>query len=501
MLKIQQTKTVCDDIFVCFGRTEFGKFAPDSDEVIFKALNDNFDMTVNGVPAAVRECRVSAIPFNRPWPGKQRPFSQSESAGYVSFSSDEAVELRVKSKKSFSYATVRPLSRNISPEIKGEEVVFTLKEHGSYTLELDGSHNVLHIFFDPIKDYKDAEKATKYFGPGIHFPGIIDLRDNDVVYIDRDAIVFGSINSTGAKNVRIFGGGVIDNSCEEVMVENAYENFSKGCFRIYNCENVRVEDIILTNSSTWSLSMFNCKNISIENVKIVGQWRYNTDGIDIVNSEDVHVRSCFVRSFDDAVTLKAIYDYDKPMKNITVENSVFWCGWGKTCEIGIETFGIEYKDIIFRNCDLIHNSSCALGVVNGCHANVHDVLFENMRIEFQRDTLPEVDQMSDEDVYDGWNERKNPRFVHISNFKYAIRRKSISGLVIEKCAYGKIRDITFKNIKVVCDDDTIIPKVYAVSDDEPFENIVFEDISLNGEKIKDFESFETEIRNVNMIIR
>ena len=45
--------------------------------------------------------------------------------------------------------------------LNSDEVVFTLKEYGSYTLELDGSHNVLHIFFDLIKEYEDAQKATR----------------------------------------------------------------------------------------------------------------------------------------------------------------------------------------------------------------------------------------------------------------------------------------------------------------------------------------------------
>ena len=106
-----------------------------------------------------------------------------------------------------------------------------------------------------------------------------------------------------------FGGGVLDNSCEERITEQCYENHTKGNFRLYNCENIEVSDVIFTNSSTWVMSMFNCKNVHIDNVKIVGQWRYNTDGIDIVNSENVFIENSFIRSFDDTITIKAIYDY------------------------------------------------------------------------------------------------------------------------------------------------------------------------------------------------
>ena len=326
MLRIPKVKNSSGNYYVCWGRTEFGNFARDTEEVVYKLLNTDFDVKINGNKCEVRECRVSAIPFNRPWPGKQRPINQSESAGFVSFSADEEVEIRVKRKKSFDNAIIRPLSKNVAVDAVNGEAVFKLKNPGNYVLEFGDSHNVLHIFFNEIKEYPDAEKATMHFGPGMHFPGVIYLRDNDTVYIDENAVVFGSIYSMGAKNVRIYGGGVLDNSCEERLTENCYENFTKGTFRIYNCENIDVSDIILTNSSTWVMSMFNCKNIHIDNVKIVGHWRYNTDGIDIVNSENVRIENCFIRSFDDTISIKAIYEYPNPIQNIMVDNCVMWCG-------------------------------------------------------------------------------------------------------------------------------------------------------------------------------
>ena len=108
----------------------------------------------------------------------------------------------------------------------------------------------------------------------------------------------------------------MDNSCEERLTENCYEDFTKGTFRIYECNHIDVSDIILTNSSTWAMSMFYCSHINVDNVKIVGHWRYNTDGIDIVNSDHVSIKNCFVRSFDDTISIKAIYNYQKPIEHM-----------------------------------------------------------------------------------------------------------------------------------------------------------------------------------------
>ena len=46
--------------------------------------------------------------------------------------------------------------------------------------------------------------------------------------------------------------------------------------------------------------------MTIANVKLVGLWRYNADGIDVCNSQDVVVSDCFVRAFDDALVIKGL---------------------------------------------------------------------------------------------------------------------------------------------------------------------------------------------------
>lgn len=87
------------------------------------------------------------MPFNRWWPGKQRDISQSEEAGFISFSGDETVTVRVKKRGGFGKAVLRPVSKQIRPVVDREEIVFVLKENGNYALELDGEHHALHIFY------------------------------------------------------------------------------------------------------------------------------------------------------------------------------------------------------------------------------------------------------------------------------------------------------------------------------------------------------------------
>ena len=498
MIKIPKVICQSNGARVCLGCTEFGQYAPDTDEVIYKAVNTDFDVTLNGIPCEVKECRVSAFPFNRPWPGKQRPYHQSESAGFIAFSADETVEIRVKRKKAFNAAQIRPLSKGVKAEVHDNEVVFVLHNHGAYVLEFGDIHNALHIFFDPIKDYPEAENATLYFGPGMHFPGVIHLRDNDTVYIDREAIVFGSLFSKGAKNVKIFGGGILDNSCEERLTENCYEDFTKGTFRIYHCENITISDIILTNSSTWALSMFHCSHVTVDNVKIVGHWRYNTDGIDVVNSDHVSIKNCFIRSFDDTISIKAIYNYQKPIEEIRVDNCVLWCGWGKTCEIGIETAGVEYRNITFKNCDVIHYAGGVMTISNGNYADMHHISFEDIRVELQEETLPQVLQTTEAQVYQDTGERGNPILISNSNTPYPIRFGKADGPIRNfSDRLGNIHDITYQKIAILTEGTVPKPIIRIKSEDQNliFRNFQFEDIYMNGKRLSDFDAFETDFVN------
>ena len=452
----------------------------------FRFDYEGYTVIVNGKSCPVRLCRESAVPFNQPWPGYQRPLDQTEEAGYITFSADEEVTLRVECAASFERATVRPLSKGVEVSRQGNMVEFTLKEHGGYVLELDDCHHCLHIFYNPIKEYH--EKATYHFGPGIHFAGIITLKDNESVYIDEEAIVFGSVNSLGAKNIRIFGGGVLHGGTERRIFEHCYENFTKGTIRLYNSKNIVIEDVILQDSATWILSLFNCRDVVIDGIKTVGHWRYNTDGIDVVNTSNVCIKNSFIRSFDDTVTLKAIYGWDQPIENIVTEHCVLWCGWGRNCEVGLETDAPEYRNIVFRDCDLIHNSKAAIDIQNGSGGEVHHILFEDLRVEYQTATLPEIVQKAPEQVY-------------------APEKMGVPALIVAEnkafytyTRFGDVHDITYRNIQVFAEEGVPAPPVRFQSRDAGvvFRGFTVEGVTWNGEPVG-MDFFDVTVENAKEI--
>ena len=116
--------------------------------------HEAYNVKINGVPVKLDTARVSAVPFNRRWPGHQRSIDQTELVNFISFSMDEKVDFEITPKKTFESVVIRPLSLNIQPVITDEgKIVFTLDKPAKFTVEPYGRHDALHIFADPIYDY------------------------------------------------------------------------------------------------------------------------------------------------------------------------------------------------------------------------------------------------------------------------------------------------------------------------------------------------------------
>lgn len=462
-------------------------------------FSDDYKVYINGKEIPVYSCRISKYPFNTWWPGHQRQIEQSEKVSYINLVSSEEICIEVEplAKKNFEKIMLKPYSKGIKPQVVGNRIVFTLKENGGYVLELDDYHGLLYIFNNkPITPPK-PEEVTYYFGKGIHFPGRITLKSNQSVYVDKDALVYGCIFAENAENIRVFGNGVFDDGTEERVSEQCYKSVPNGNIKFYDCKNVEVTGVGFTNSAVWCVNVFHCFDVIIDGIKVFGQWRYNTDGIDIVNSQRITVKNSFVHSFDDSITVKGIDEYAyEDNADILAENCVLWCDWGKTCEIGFETSCKEYRNITFRNCDLLRAGGTACDINNGNFAEVHDVTFENIRIEIESFYTPPCGQQNDQQKYDRQNENHISYIAKIANHRIGsfydfLNEKSIYEQQMDKERYAAIHDVKVKDIYVYCDSALIskakekIAKIALerIVPDSKFENIVFENIYLNGTKL------------------
>jgi len=407
-----------------------------------EAVCGDYRLKVNTRDVPVYSCRVSAMPFNQIWPGYQRPLEQTELSGFAYWEMKGDAEVSIECGTDVKTAVVRPSARGITPKIDGSRIAFSLKKPGPIVVEVNDKHHVLHLFPSEMRVVKvdPSQPGLHYFGPGVHRPGVIRPKSGESVYIDAGAVVYGGILCEDVSDVTISGRGILDAGALDRENTNTP---SLNTLRLVRSRNIRADGIILRDSNAFGCDMRTCENVTLSNLSLIGFWRYNTDGIDACNCKNVRVRNCFVRSFDDSLVVKGLWPQrEHPTDNIRFEGCVVWCDWGNGMEIGASTAGTEMKNIVFEDCDIIDTQGKAFSISHSGNAWLHDVRYENIRVELG-------------DAYDGprIQKDKNDRFVPKKNDPFY---PSLLGLHIVKTIYidnderGKASDIVFRNIHVRC---------------------------------------------------
>ena len=447
-----------------------------------------YTVTVDGAAAAVSEVRCSAMPFNWRWPGHQRQIEQTELCGMVRFAFDAAATVVVTAARDFKTVKIRPLSRNVAFHRKGRTVTFDLTQPGGYSVEFDGYHNNLHVFADATEKYDIPPNAMR-FGPGFHDIGIRQLKSGDTVYLDPGAVVSGGFHASNATDIAILGRGIIDMSRvkEKILfpatgdgheaVKNA-KRWHTIDFR--NCRNVKIDGIVIRDSLLYNIAMWGCEDVAISGVKIVGQWRFNTDGIDLHNCRRARVTDCFARTFDDTFCFKAHEGYGN-CEDCVVERCVAWNDWGKAFEVGVECRADHLRRLAFRDCDCIHSVAWAMDVTNVDYGRVSDVTFENIRIE-KDEPMPATQlQKTDESPFDPSKGLDAPPrlFLGAVQFHHEYSRENGG----KWSGGGLIDGVMVRNVSVVTDGRKPLIKLGAIDEQHRPENVVFEDLTVGGKPI------------------
>lgn len=460
-----------------------------------EAASDFYEVTVNGERAPVYMHYVSAAPINRRWPGHQREISQREPSYFVSFENDGPVEICVKSKKSGTPA-IRPVSKNVRADLTENGYAFRLSEYGAYSFEPGDERFNLHVFFNKPShyDFLKEEKVLRFEG-GSFDVGEIVLHSNETLYVADDAVLYCNIVAENARNVRICGRGIIDNSKskEKILfdvktgdgqadVGNAER---KHFISLKNCENVSIEGITMRDSLCYNVSAVNVEGFHCDNVKIIGCWRYNSDGIDMQNCRNAKVENCFARTYDDCVCVKGDKDVRTNCEHISVENCVFWCDWGHAIEIGLETCADKITDIVYRDCTVMRTNFDFLHVGCADYAEISDVVYENMNLEFTGDEREPQYQSADGEEYNHGDKPYAPTLIGIGvfhHFEYSVGDK-----------FGKICGVRYKNINVYNAKSKPRITINGADGEHTVSCVTFENIIINGKKADSLADLDTEI--------
>jgi hypothetical protein len=464
-------------------------------EVVRRVFTPGVQVKVDGADVKVESARCSAVRKNRRWPGHQRWKSETEECSFVRFDMDGPRTVTVTYPYDFKEVAVKPLSKKIAVEREGRTVRFVVPSPGGYSVEFDGFHENLHVFADPVAAYdvKKGDPSVRWFGPGEHDVGKIVMASGETLYLDEGAVVYGRVFARDADNIRILGRGILDASrvkaekirddpakdAEELARRVSVKNVRRfDTIRLEFCDHVVIDGITIRDSQIYNIRPIGCRDLEIGWVKTVGNWRYNSDGFDMHNCERVRIHDCFLRTFDDAICVKGWdcwmdesemlhdgYRHDV-FRDVVVERCTIWNDWGKALEIGAETRAKEISGIVFRDCDVIRTSGAPLDAFNVDYADVHDIVWEDIRVEYDR--VPTGKMLAS--------------FVVEQHPEY-----SAGG-----AKRGRIRDIVLRNISVSAPG---MPKIGLRGHGEGADvrNILFENIFLNGKPLRSLDELNVDV--------
>lgn len=386
-----------------------------------------------------------------------------QNASMVQFDMDSPVEVMVRKNNGTIYdVAIRPLSKAIKHTIQHNAVLFTLDRPHYLSIEFNGDrlHN-LHLFANPMETeiYTGAQAGIMYFGPGVHQPkdlpnNQIQVPSNTTVYLAPGAILKAKLLVDNAENVRIIGRGILNHPLRGVEVTHS--------------KNVLIDGITVVNPDHYTIFGGEADGLIIRNLKSFSCKGWS-DGIDLMSCRNVEIDNVFLRNSDDCIALYAHrWRYYGDVRNITVKNSVLWADIAHPINIGghgdyNRDPGDTLEDITFQNIDILEHDEDdppyqgAITIDAGDRNLVRRVLFEDIRIEnIQEGRLFTV------------NVRFNDKYDH---------------------APGRgIEDVVFRNITYngVGENRSV---VMGYSKKNRVKNVLFDNVMINGEKMKDINGF------------
>lgn len=405
---------------------------------------------------------------------------------------DTKGKVKVAVKSEFDLTDVKVVAGGkVDWSVENNSLILTAKGPFKAVIEPKGRIKPLLLFADRPEVKRPQGPSVKYFAPGEHNVGVLEVTDGQVVYLDEGALVNGAIHATG-DNILICGRGVLSGASYP-RLQGPLESL----LLADKCKDLIIRDVTFTAPWWWTVYILNCERVVFDNIKILNSNMINDDGIDIANSRNVTVKNSFIRSQDDVIAVKGMDASGLPCENILVEDCMLWNDWANVIRVGYECEAPYMKNIVVRNCDVVHyafrykephrfwtNTVFYLQPSN--NMEISDLLFENIRIHADGNF---VFLRASADICTG------PAILGLEAQHYS-KVYSVADLGKYKYpAAGSLDKVLFKNICVLGDCSVSCGDIYLKgrSEKESIGTITFDNVTFFGTPVKESENKKLQI--------
>jgi polygalacturonase len=396
----------------------------------------------------------------------------------------------------------------IGPALAATPAVYNALDHG---ISPDGTTKNTAAIAAVIAKIKAAGGGTLYFPPGRYLTGSVHMESNLTIHLEAGATLLYSgdpadsplvqsrwegttawtygplIYANGKENITISGRGTIDGQGQnwwwhkmesgprreagvkatpvwralfdriqggdgaKVTKEDfviAADFIRPSLVVPYECKNILIEGVTITNSPMWLLHTIYSENITVRGVSFISDGP-NGDGYDIDSCRNVRISDCYFDTGDDCIVIKSGRDADgrrvgRPTELVTITNCVMFRGHGAVV-IGSEMSGgirdITASNIVCRGTD----RGIRLKTMRGRGATVENIRFDNwVIIDAPREAIHITSNYKKLPAEEKSDRTPTFRNIAISNITVVNARQvvGIAGLPEQDVEQVRISDLT-----------------------------------------------------------
>jgi len=321
-------------------------------------------------------------------------------------------------------------------------------------------------------------------GVTLHVRGGSTLR----AAVDPDAYATSQYNclieSHGTSGIGITGQGVIDGRGRDFMEADLRYIYQPKEWRprligFYGATDVRVRDVTLRNSPSWTLHPAGCRRVNIEGITIDNDLKIpNCDGIDPDRCHDVRISNCVISSADDCIVIKNTRDF--PQYGDTRRITVTGCTLVSTSaavKVGTESV-TDFADIEVTGC-VISDSSRGIALQLRDQGNIERVIASNCTIStrlFEEHYWGRAEPISITAL---------PRFSVDGEDRPEWNRDN---------RVGTIRDVTIHNIRARGENGLVVYGISRADGSSTVENIRLTNVDLTVERLTRWPAGRRDLR-------
>ena len=400
---------------------------------------------------------------------------------YFDFKGQVEVEVTFPRFYTIYHVAIRPLALNIKPRFEAKRITFLLDKPCDISVEInkDRFHN-LHVFTNAIEPKPDKRKddvlvvkgsleypgfigdslnddilklplgRTVYIEAGIHYIGecLWHIPSHTKIYLEGGAILVGSLVCESVESIQILGRGV--------MYLANFERFtSLNGIKLSFAKSIFIENMIIINPPHYSFYMGGASDIHLKSIRAFSCEGWS-DGIDMMNVQDVTINGGFLRTSDDSIAIYGSrWGYYGDSKNIRIKNLSLWADGAHPTMIGThgdyKHNGNKIEDIVFENIDVLEHHEFQAGYLGVMAINVGDknvvqnITYRNIRIEpFEHGKLLDI-QVKWNPVYN-LAPGKGVNNIYFEDIFYNTGTGEEDSTICGYNANFKVKEVTFKRL-------------------------------------------------------